>query len=399
VNADLAIVGGGVVGCFVAHQAMRARPDWRVLLLERSAVGAGATAWSAGASFPLAATARHRELVRESAVGYAALRDTTAGPFLRPVRMIYVIRRSGLDGLRGRIVDAAPRPVTAAERRRVEEILPDMRLEPDDEMVTHDGHGFMVHARMVAEALVTAVAGRVETQLGQQVTAVEPVGGRPGPGYRLVTAAGQWAARRVVLASGPWTPPVVGPVPLPALPGARRKRVAALYARLPVRVGDPLVYFLDDDLFILPLTAGTALVSFYRDEWDTDPDAMDGRPSAEDLRLGTAALAGRSVRAAAAVTGGRAFCDLYTANRLPVVSSDPDLPGLAAVRGCSGSGVRLAPALAAEALRAVLPGVPAAFPDPAGARDAAGAREAAGTCGPDGARGPDQLASQLRRHP
>lgn len=354
-TADLAIVGGGVIGCFTAHQALRLRPDWRVLLLERSAIGAGATAWSAGASFPLAATARHRELVRESASGYAALRGTAAGPFLRPVRMIYVIRRSGLDGLRGRIVDAAPRPVTVAERRRVEEILPDVRLADDDEMVTHDGHGFMVPARLVAEALVTAVEGRVEIQLGQQVTAVE----LDGDGYRLVTERGQWAARRVVLACGPWEPPPARPVPLPDAPGARRKRIAALYARLPVRVGDPLVYFLDDDLFILPLAAGTALVSIYRDEWDPDPDGLDGRPSADDLRLGTAALARRSARAAAAVTGGRAFCDLYTEHRLPVVSSDPALPGLAAVRGCSGSGVRLAPALAAEALRTVLYGASA----------------------------------------
>src|SRR5438552_10498456 len=80
VIANLAVVGGGVIGSFAVYEALRCHPEWQVLLLERSAIGAGATTWSAGVSFPLAATPRHRELVRASAIGYAALRDTPAGP-------------------------------------------------------------------------------------------------------------------------------------------------------------------------------------------------------------------------------------------------------------------------------------------------------------------------------
>jgi glycine/D-amino acid oxidase-like deaminating enzyme len=348
--ADLAVVGGGVIGAFVAQEARRLRPDWRVLLLERSAIGAGATGWSAGVRFPLAATEGHRALVRGSAAGYARLRNTVADAFVRPVPMVYVVRRDGLAALRSRFVGVVPRPVTDGERKRILEILPDLDLAPDDELLTHDGHGFAVRARVLAEALLGAPADGIEVQLGQQVDAVEP----DGSGYRLWAARGDWAARRVVLACGPWTPPAT----LPVVPGARRKRIAALYARLPVHPGDPLVYFVDDDVFVLPLGTGSALVSFYRDEWDTDPDSCDGRASGDDLCAGIAALGRRSTRAAAAVTGGRAFCDLYTDNRLPVVLHDPAVPGIGAVRGCSGSGVRLAPGLATEAVRAVLAGTP-----------------------------------------
>jgi glycine/D-amino acid oxidase-like deaminating enzyme len=348
-TADLAIVGGGVIGCFAAYQAVRSRPAWRVVLLERTSIGAGATGWSAGVSFPLAATPRHRDLVRASAGGYAALHETAAQRFIRPVRMTYVVRRDGEAELRRRLVDAALRPATGEEHRRVTRMLPELRLAADEQLFTHDGHGFAVDAGALAEALVAATDGRAEIQLGQMVTAVE----RRGDGYRLLTGAGEWSARRVVLASGPWPAPMVRPVPLPEPPGARRKRIAALHVRLPVVPGDPLVYFLDADLFVLPLSAGAALVSFYRDEWDTDPDAVNGHPSDADQRSGADALRRRSEPAAAAVTGGRAFCDLYTEHRLPVVSRDPALPGLAAVRGGSGSGVRLAPALAAEALRVI----------------------------------------------
>jgi D-arginine dehydrogenase len=344
-NADLAIIGGGVAGCFTAHLAIRSHPDWRVVLLERESIGAGATGWSAGVSFPLASTPGHRDLVRASAVGYAELDEAAAQRCIRPVRMIYVVPRDREAALRSRLVDAAPRPATGEEVGRVARMLPDLRLGADEVLVTHDGHGFAVDARTLAETL----AAGAEVLPGRTVMAVE----RRGDAYQVLTKAEEWSARRVVMASGPWRPPAVHPVPLPEPPDARRKRVAAVHVALPVGPGDPLVYFLEDDLFILPLSAGAALASFYRDEWDTDPDTLDGRPSPEDLRTGTAVLRGRSAAAAAAVTGGRAFCDLYTEHRLPVVIRDPALPGLAAIRGGSGSGVRLAPALAAEALRAV----------------------------------------------
>ncbi|MQA25160.1 MAG: FAD-dependent oxidoreductase [Micromonosporaceae bacterium] len=359
-TADLAVVGGGVIGCFAAYQAVRAHPDWRVVLLERVAIGAGATGWSAGACFPLAATAAHRALVRDSAASYAALAGTAAHQFVRPVQMIYVAGPDRLAGLQERVVDAALRPVSDSERGAVARMLPGVRLAAGEELVTHDGHGFAVHARALAEGLAAEFAERAEIQLGQAVGAVEA----DGDGYRLLADGVTWSARRVVVASGPWALPTVRPLPgpgpgagqrasWPEPAGARRKRVAALYTRLPVTLDDPLVYFLDDDLFVLPLCVGSALVSFYRDEWDTDPDAVDGRADDADLRAGIAALHGRSAAAAEAVTGGRAFCDLYTEHRLPMVSADPAMPGLAAVRGGCGFGVRLAPALAGAALRAV----------------------------------------------
>jgi D-arginine dehydrogenase len=135
--------------------------------------------------------------------------------------------------------------------------------------------------------------------------------------------------------------------------------------RVPAPTGAPLVSFMDDDVFVLPGGDGSALVSFYREEWDPDPDALDGRPADADIAAGVGALARRSRLLAAAVTGGRAFCDLYTPHRLPRVITHPHVPGIAAIRGGSGSGVRLAPALANAALDAVAGHVDAQ-PSPAG---------------------------------
>lgn len=351
VRADLAVVGGGIVGCLAAHEAARA--GRRVTLLERSTVGAGATGWSAGVSFPLAPTAGHLRLVRESAASYARLRDTDAGRFLRPVPMVYVVARAGLDAFLGRIVDARPRAVTAEERVRVERMLPGVRIGPDEELVTHDGHGFAVDAHRLAAWLAN---DGVTVHTGQPVTGIR----QEGAGYRLLGQDAEWSAGHVVVATGPWP----GPDPRPEEPAVRTKRIAALHADLDTEPGDPLVFFVDEDLFFLPAPDGPTLVSFYRDVWDVDPAAMTGRPEDEDLRLGAEAVRRRCPAAAEAVVGGRAFCDSYAPNRLPLVTAHG--PGLVSVRGGSGSGVRLAPALAADALRAAGNPDPTSEPVPAG---------------------------------
>lgn len=351
-SADLAIVGGGIVGSFVAHRAAAMRPHWRTVVLERDVPARGATAWSAGADFPLAATPEHRSLVEESRRLYDELQDTPLGLFVRPVRMVYVVADSGLHDLCARTV-ADLTPTGAEESDRIRRMLPGLRLKAGECAVTHRGRGTVVAARGLTEALLTTGVreGCTALQIGQRVESVEQV----AEGYRLTAGGNQWQARRVVIAVGPWElPRPLVPGLDAAVPGARRKRVAALHAQLPVRADDPLVYFVDDDLFVLPLCEGQALVSFRRNVWDGDPDTLDGQADAADLEEGVRALAARSSRAAAAVIGGRAFQDLYTPGRLPLVHTVPDMPGLAAVVGGSGSGVRLAPALAARALDRVL---------------------------------------------
>lgn len=350
-TADLAVVGGGIVGAFVAHEAGRRHPDWDIVVLERRTPGSGATAWSAGADFPIAATPGHRILVAESRERYDALRAVAStSAFIRTVPMFYVVARDQVAAFRARVVEEL-RQVTAAERDTIHRMLPGVSIRADEEVVTHDGGGAAVQARPLADALLSAAVrqGRTTVQIGQHVDRVE----RTADGYLLTAGDTRWPARRVVTAVGPWELPEPLPASLGTVPGMRRKRIAALHASLPVRLDDPLVYFVADDLFVLPLATGQALVSFRRTVWDIHPDTVDGQADEADLREGTAALAARCPEAAAAVVGGRAFCDLYTEDRLPLVRTRPDLPGLAVATAGSGSGVRLAPGLSAQAVRAV----------------------------------------------
>ncbi|MBV2153290.1 FAD-binding oxidoreductase [Kitasatospora sp. SUK 42] len=347
---DLAIVGGGVLGCLAADEAARRHPEWTTAVLDSRAPGSGATSWSAAADFPLAATDGHRELVRASDDYWREAVGSPISRLVRRVPMIYVTARDRLAALEGRVVDRGLRPANRSELRRMAEILPDMVLVPDEVVVTHDEPGSVLPARAFVEALLTTgpAARTTEVHPGQHVLDIESADGV----YRLRTPGVRWEARRVILAVGPWEAPAVNGRAV-AAPPTRVKRVAALRSRLPVRVGDPLVYFLDDDLFVLPVARGVALISFYRDVWDVAPHGMDGSVDGSDLEEGLRALSARSRLAAEGVVGGQAFCDRYTEQRLPFVWTTGELPGLAAVLAGSGSGVRLGPGLARRAVHAV----------------------------------------------
>ncbi|TAM13388.1 MAG: FAD-binding oxidoreductase [Pandoraea sp.] len=347
-TVDLIVVGAGIVGAFIAHEARRLHPDWRIQVLERhTSPASGATAWSLGADFPIAATRAHLPLIAASRARYAALARTPAGVFMRNVPVMYVIQRHRLDAFRAQM--AVPlRRATSNERTRVSAILPGLLLKPGEEFVTHSEHGTIVQARLLAQSLLIGQKNQGATTLETErhVDDIQQVGDK----YLLSANGREWRAANVALAVGPWDLPGSLSSSLRPVEGLRCKRVAALQTRLPVNLGDPLIYFIEDDLFVLPHTKGEALVSFRRNAWDVKPDALDGRPDEEDLREGIQALAARAPQAARDCSGGYAFCDLYTPNRLPVIRTSPVLPRIVAVQGGSGSGVRLAPGLALQAL-------------------------------------------------
>lgn len=255
---------------------------------------------------------------------------------------LYVVQRGRLDALRSRM--AVPlRTATKDERTSMCAMLPGATFKSDEELVTHAEQGAVINARLLSQSLLCGEKEHGKTTIETQcrINDIYQIGDE-----YLVSANGrEWRAANVALAVGPWDLP--GSLSSNLYPAAelRCKRVAALHVRLPVDLGDPLLYFLDDDLFVLPHAKGQALVSFRRNAWDMKPDLLDGHADEEDIREGRAALAARDPRAAQSCSGGQAFCDLYAPNRLPLVRTSPTLPGIVAVQGGSGSGVRLARSL------------------------------------------------------
>jgi len=347
-GVDLAVVGAGIVGATVAAEASRRRPGARVLLLDRSLVGSGATRHSAALSTPTGATPSHRRLVQRAGRWYADLARAGGAPWRRPLVAYWIVREASVPAFLEEFAGHPAAPAGTADLERLRAAHPDLAVDLD-EVVFRSGAG--VWAGSAEAAARTLAAGLNETAgcacwEGVEVLDIRPVTG----GCALRTRTGhEVRARQVVVATGPWLaagPPAAGPGRT-----LRVKKVAALHLARRPEPDDPVVLFWDEDAFLLPLPAsGCTLFSFYCDTWDVRPGSDALAIERRELDAALAVLARRSARLAASPAGARVFCDGYTPGRLPMVAEDPARPGVVLAGGCSGSGFRLAPALAELAL-------------------------------------------------
>src|SRR4051812_34745105 len=69
-HVDFAVVGGGIIGATIARELVLRAPHARVLVLEKDAVGSGASRRSAGLHFPRGATERVRHMASYSQAYY-----------------------------------------------------------------------------------------------------------------------------------------------------------------------------------------------------------------------------------------------------------------------------------------------------------------------------------------
>jgi glycine/D-amino acid oxidase-like deaminating enzyme len=347
---DIAIVGGGIVGCLIARELAARAPGASVTVLDRDAVGAGASRRSAGLHLPRGSSDRTRRMSAYSHAYYADLKRGDPGLPIHPLGAT-VVTRDG-DGLIGRYLPlAAPAPSFAAPSSAAPsfaapsfDALP-LALPAGSRAWRITG-GHYCDVYRLAQALAARLRPRVAFCEGVAVTGLVPGGDRVtvqcGTGARM-------AAGAVILAPGPW---VAAPAwrDLLAPLGLRVKRVAALHIARKPGPADEAIMFDSDDAFLLPLAhRGHWLFSYCCREWDVDPDGPAAGLTAADVREARDTLRRYSPALADACRGGQVFCDAYGPDGEPVVRPlDPS--GRIVFAGASGgSGYRLGPAIAAEA--------------------------------------------------
>lgn len=331
---DIAIVGGGIIGAVLAREAAAAFPAADIAVLERGLLGRGATGRSAGVHFPRGATDRVRSMTEHS---HAYWRRASAELDLPLCR-----------------VDAT---VVAGPERAEEVRAAYLRLGPEREAPAPPGarqwHLDGCHyadVEGVTRAILTALRGPVTVWEGVEVTGIE----ERGDGWCLALGQGETLrAGRVVLAPGPWIGhPAWADVLAPL--GLRVKKIVAAHLESPVGADEAMTVFHDVDAFVLPLRhRGHFLFSYTCDEWDVDPDTVAPALSPDDLGQARTVLGRYAPDLMARCNSGRVFCDAYSPRREPVVAELR--PGLVFAGAAGGSGYRLAPAIAAEAVDALTP--------------------------------------------
>lgn len=343
-RVDVAVVGAGIIGCWIAREILSREPDASVAVLDRDLLGGGATLRSAGLHVPRGSTDRVRRMAAHSHDGYERLRRAAPSLPIREVAMWVVASEAGEERLRTVYLDRAA--LTRAPE------LPDGPVRLPAGAGAWECAGCQ-HAdvRGVAQAIAAELRPRARFREGVRVTAVEPGADRVALG---LGTGEELAAGRVVLAPGPWIAAPAWRSPVAPL-GLRVKKIVALHVERSPSEQDPAILFDDEDAFLLPLVdRGHWLFSYTCREWDVDPDTVAAGLSPRDVEEACECLSRYAPALVEHRAGGRVFCDAYSPEREPQVRP-LDAGGRVVFAGAAGgSGYRLAPAIAAEAADLVL---------------------------------------------
>ncbi|MFI9503891.1 NAD(P)/FAD-dependent oxidoreductase [Nocardia sp. NPDC052566] len=332
-TVDIAVVGGGIVGAVVTREFAMAYPGADIVVLEQGLIGLGASSRSAGVHFPRGATARVRSMTGYSHRYWRDLAVELDLP-LCAVDATVVASADRAGAVRAAYLDLGATTTAAAPAGTLAWTL-------------HGCHYADVLA--VTQRILSALCGRVIIWEGSEVVAVEP-----GDDHRLVLRhGGELRARRVVLCPGPW---IAHPAwaDLVAPLGLRVKKIVAAHIDAAPGPDTPLIVFDDEDAFLLPVRhRGHFLFSYTCEVWDVSPDTVALGVSRAELDDARAVLERYAPELVRRCRSGRVFCDAYSPRREPVVAELG--PGLVFAGAAGGSGYRLAPAIARDAIACLDP--------------------------------------------
>ncbi|MFJ8046476.1 NAD(P)/FAD-dependent oxidoreductase [Streptomyces luteogriseus] len=344
---DLAVVGAGAVGALAAYYAVRRDPGRRVAVITHAGRGTGATRLSAGFDTLTGHNPAQRALAARSTALFDELAAGLGDAGRAPVDVRWLVARENRAALDATMADGGrTRPVTREQRALLDRTFPGLGHD-DDQVLLATAPMTAGQPQWLTDRLLDEVLGRPDNTLleGFRVTDVRRAGGR----VELVAADGsRITAAKAVLAPGPWA--LDGPVAAAARErGARVKKVVAFHIMRPPPPGAPALVLEDADAFLLPhRPGGHWIFSITSPDWGRGPDeplTVDAR----DRELARALLARHIPGFLPHLLGGRVFSDCFTPGHLPVVDTVGG-DGVVMAIGGSGSGYRLAPAMAEDAL-------------------------------------------------
>ena len=339
---DVAIVGGGIIGCATAYYLSR-RGGVRVVVLERGPeIGAEATKAAAGILNPYYTESKPGGFFDTCVEAHAMFR-----PLSEELR-----EASGIDpmylewGLVGLHFDADDEKAAAEklhwhralglpiERWSAEEVW---RREPGVSRAIRGAlffpKDFHIHNGLLVEALAEAARRQgVDVRLGAPVTSFLREGDRV---TGVETEQGGIVAGTVVLAAGAWSPALGRLVgrEIPVEPA--RGQIAVLRAR--GAVTRHVIYAKQQ--YIVPRTDGEVIVGS-----TLEFEGFDKRATVEGIRW----VLQRAIDMVPGLSelsfeGARAGLRPYSADTFPILGTFPEVPGLVVATGHSRKGILLGP--------------------------------------------------------
>lgn len=337
-TADVAIVGGGIIGCSVAyHLAQSGVTD--IVVFERKHVASGATGVCPGGIRQQFEGEAECVLAQRSMRFFERINER-----LEPEAPFF-LERSGYLFL------AESEPVLKRFRRNVETQnglgIPSRIVGPSEiagicESLVLDGiiggsfceeDGFLEDCDGVSHRMLRVARDRGTNLVLQQVIGI----GRANGGWRLTTPSDEWSAKQLVLAAGVDTPGLAEQIGMRLPITAERRRLA--YTEPMARpLMHPLVVALERGFAGKQLLNGVFYLGWLGETPETDNLTFTERALTAGSTL-LPALAELPVR--------RIVEGVYdsTPDHRPILGEVPGMDGLFLATGFSGHGFMLAPAV------------------------------------------------------
>jgi sarcosine oxidase, subunit beta len=201
--ADFLIVGGGVIGCSIAFHLSQRRAG-KVLLLERSYLGAGASGKSGAIVRQHYSNRLTATMARQSLRVFEHFDDAVGGPpVFTHTGMVLVVNHRDKTGLEANI--AMQRElgidVNLISPQELAEIDPNARLA-DDELAAFEAEaGFVESVQVVASYALAARQLGADIREGVEVDKLLVENGKI---VGVSTNEGRYLSGNVILATGPW---------------------------------------------------------------------------------------------------------------------------------------------------------------------------------------------------
>jgi sarcosine oxidase, subunit beta len=352
-DADVIIVGGGVMGLSIALET--ARRGKRVKLFEKTYVGAGASGRSGAIlrqhySNPLTVA-----MARDGLRTYANFEKWAGGPCgFRQVGCLILADAQDRAALEGnvRLMQEAGCRAELLTPPQIRNVAPMLSASDDVLGAWEPEAGYCdppTTLNTLCEACVSAGV-QVETETtvtrlrtdagGRRVTGVESTWDAPG-------GMESWGADAVVLATGPWTNELLAPLSL-SVPIQTTRPLLAFFAR-PLSLTDhPVVGDLTGGIYFRPDESRTLVgaLDLSHDDPVPNPDALDETVPTEFIAFCRERVTAR-MEALRWGYGRGGYAGMYdcTPDMHPVLGAMPGIEGLYVAAGFSGHGFKLAPVI------------------------------------------------------
>lgn len=349
-EAEVVIVGGGVIGC---ASAMVLAPDHDVRVLERDQVASGATALAAGEVTMSPSYTDYRKVAVHANEFFEAFDGTGQFDYHERQSLEFVpadradaarrrVKRHGRSGI----------PVTYLDSEAVAEAFPRFDLDGYAGAVLHEETGFVDPYTLAMEYKNEAESNGAAVETGIEVIDLVV---EDGAVRGVETAAGRIGADTVILAAGWQTEPLLRDhLQIPIRP----YRTQCVVLEPDERVGEsfPMGWIPGQHVYFKPEPNGDLLVGGWSFAEEDPPGASDQADPEFKLHVADLVPSIMDSMDGAGFVDGWAGIDAATPDTRPIIDTPADGPdGLVIATGFHGRGIMTSP-VAATLVRALVTG-------------------------------------------